>query len=164
MFRSSASASLLLHTRQLEQGPAYCKLVVSWDRTLPLHIHAPPLSCIRMFRGITARHNTHALPFITMHLCMPAYLHFTLLSMPVSPPALRPVAFACHHNDVKVMWMKEGVENAWREVGRTEVVGNNLNPSFVTLIPVVSIGCAAQRDYLTSICIPASFRPTAESL
>lgn len=34
--------------------------------------------------------------------------------------------------------MKSGGSAAWSEVGRTEVVANNLSPTFVTLIPVVS--------------------------
>ena len=38
----------------------------------------------------------------------------------------------------KVVSMKTGGAFTWSEVGRTEVVANNLNPTFVTLIPAVS--------------------------
>lgn len=33
--------------------------------------------------------------------------------------------------------MKSGGDGEWSEIGRTEVVANNLNPRFVTLIPAV---------------------------
>ncbi len=37
----------------------------------------------------------------------------------------------------QVVSMKLDDDKAWTEIGRTEVVANNLNPSFVTLIPTV---------------------------
>lgn len=38
---------------------------------------------------------------------------------------------------MKVVSMKSGGDAAWSEIGRTEVVANNLSPRFVTLIPAV---------------------------
>lgn len=44
----------------------------------------------------------------------------------------------------KVVSIKSGSEAKWSEIGRTEVVANNLSPKFVTLVPTVrqSVKCA----------------------
>lgn len=44
--------------------------------------------------------------------------------------------------------MKTGAETLWKEIGRTEVAANTLNPSFVTLVPAVSIARCLRREML----------------
>lgn len=43
----------------------------------------------------------------------------------------------CCCESTQVVSMKSGGNAGWSEIGRTEVVANNLSPRFVTLIPAV---------------------------